>query len=100
MGPVYAHRRQQRLVGPLGEDANQRTCVPCADEEEIDFMGFLRMVSSGSGDSLDQYDPRTASSHALAALDGSGHGGLRHGGSAHGGPPGGRLPAVAEEARK
>ena len=34
-------------------------------------MGFLRMVSTGSGDSLDQYDPRTASSHALAALDGS-----------------------------
>ena len=56
-------------------------------------MGFLRMVSTGSGDSLDQYDPRTASSHALAAMDTSGHGGSRHSGS-------GRLPAVAEEVRK
>ncbi|KAK9840536.1 hypothetical protein WJX81_000242 [Elliptochloris bilobata] len=70
------------------------------DEEEIDFMGFLRMLSAGSGDSLDQYDPRTACSHALAAMDTSGHGGSRHGGSGHGTPPSARLPTVAEEARK
>ncbi len=60
-------------------------------------MGFLRMLSAGSGDSLDQYDPRTASSHALSAMDSSGHGGSRHGvgTSLHG-----RLPAVVEEARR
>ncbi len=66
------------------------------DEEELDFMGFLRVLSAGSGDALDQYDPRTASSPNLAGLaDASGHGGSGHGGSGHG-----RLPAVAEEAQR
>ena len=33
----------------------------CADEEEIDFEGFIRILRAGSADSLDnldQYDPR------------------------------------------
>ena len=36
----------------------------------------------------------------MSALDPPARGGSGHTGSAHGGPPGGRLPAVAEEARK
>ena len=36
--------------------------LPCADADEIDFDGFLRMLRVGSVDHLDQYESRHQSS--------------------------------------
>ena len=63
----------------------------CADEEEVDFEGFLRILRADSMNSLDQFEarlPRPASQDALAAMATSPPGSLPHITS---------LPSVAEE---
>ena len=59
--------------------ALSRQNTPFADEEEIDFEGFIKILRAGSADSLDnldQYDSRLSnhlSPRAGSACDGSGH---------------------------
>ena len=47
------------------------TITVAADEEELDFEGFLRLLQANQQEELDQYDarlPRSASHTALASL--------------------------------
>ena len=68
MAPTLLHRSSLSVARP--SSLPELVCAS-ADEEDLDFEGFLRLLGSESQGELDQYDarlPRPSSYHALPSL--------------------------------